>query len=67
MKKIKMLTSALFLSLAIIFYMAPILNSNGHVGIVYDKEAIDCGSYFGTKCVGQGDGCDAKDCDPQQM
>ncbi len=29
---------------------------------VWDKEAIDCGTFFGTKCVGDGDGCDPKVC-----
>jgi hypothetical protein len=66
MKKMKILTSALCLSLAITFYMVPILDSNGF-GIVYDKEAIDCGAYFGTRCVGNGDGCDPRPCDPPQQ
>ncbi len=29
---------------------------------VFDKESIDCGAYFGTKCVGDGDGCDPTAC-----
>lgn len=60
-KIIQLFTLTLFF-VSMMFFMN--INSNAQMlnEIVYDKESIDCGAYFGTKCTGTGDGCTPKEC-----
>jgi len=62
MKHFKIIISCLSLFLAVLFYLVPSADSNAFGGVVRDKEAIDCGTFYGTKCVGDGEGCDPTAC-----
>ena len=66
MKKIKLLGSSLLFGLSIVLFFMPVEKANS-AGVVFDKEAIDCGTYFGTKCTGSGEGCDPTKCRDQNF
>ncbi len=62
MRKTKLFVGVL-LFITTFFLQSFNINERKNRLVVYDKEPIDCGTYFGTKCVGRGDGCDPTPCD----
>ena len=64
MKRKKTKLVSLVLGIAFISALSVFLTQNADAGppVVREKYLLDCGTWFGTKCENEGEGCSPKAC-----